>query len=116
VSDHALLEEGEGPDALCAVDDLVGDDEVARADLLLQRADGGEGDDGAHADVSQRRDVGLVLDLMRREFVVETVARQEGDGHVLAGACVRVLENADGRRRLAPWRVDIERRSKREAR
>lgn len=115
MADHTLLEEGEGPHALGAVDDLVGHHEVARADLLLQRADGGEGDDGAHAEVAQGGDVGLVLDLVRRVLVVEAVAREEGDGHGLAGAGRVVLQDADGRRRLAPRRVDVEPGGEREA-
>lgn len=115
VSDHALLEVCEGANALGAVDDLVRDYEVARADLLLERADGGEGDDGAHAEVSQRGNVGLVLDLVGRELVGEAVSREERDGHILAGGGRRVVQDADGRRRLAPWCVDIERRRKREA-
>lgn len=107
VANHALLEVCEGADALGAVDDLVGDYEVARADLLLQRANGGEGDDGAHAEVTQRRDVGLVLHLVGRKLVGETVAREEGDGHILAGRGRGVVQDANGRGRLAPWRVDI---------
>ena len=70
VSNHASLEEGEWSDALCTVDDLVGDNKVARSHFFLERSNGGEGDDGAYADVSQRGYVSLVLDLMRRELVV----------------------------------------------
>jgi hypothetical protein len=116
VSDHALFEEGEWPDALGTVDDLVGNNKVARSDFLLQRADSGEGDDGAHANVSQRSDVGLVFDLMRGMFVVETVSREEGDRDRLAGGGGVVLKDADGRRWLAPRRVNVEGRSKLEAR
>jgi hypothetical protein len=36
VAYHSALKKREGPDALRAVDDLVGHDEVARGDLLLQ--------------------------------------------------------------------------------
>lgn len=35
VADHAALEEGKWPDALCTVDDLVGDNEVARSYFFL---------------------------------------------------------------------------------
>lgn len=115
VADHALLEVREGADALGTVDDLVRDYEVARADLLLERADGGEGNDGAHAEVSQRSNVGLVLDLVGRKLVGKAVSRKERDGHILAGGGRRVVQDADGRRRLAPGCVDIERRGEREA-
>ena len=115
VADHALLEVCEGADALGAVDDLVRDYEVARADLLLERADGGEGNDGAHAEVSQRSNVGLVLDLVGRKLVGKAVPREECDGHILAGGGRRVVEDADGRRRLAPRCIDIERCGEREA-
>lgn len=85
VAHHAALEEGERSDALGAVDDLIGHEEVAWVHLLLQRADGGEGDDGAHADAPQGGYVGAVLDLMRGELVVQAVAREEGNGDGLAG-------------------------------
>jgi hypothetical protein len=64
---------------------LVGDDKVARSYFFLQRSNGGEGDDGAHTDVSQRGYVGLVLDLMRRKFVVKAMSRDERDRNGLAG-------------------------------
>lgn len=47
VTNHTLLEEGEGTDALGTVNDLVRHDKVTRLDLLLQTADSGESDDGA---------------------------------------------------------------------
>jgi len=49
---HAPFKESEWPDALCAVNDLVGYEKVARLNLFLQRPDGREGDDGAHTNVS----------------------------------------------------------------
>jgi hypothetical protein len=115
VADHAALEEGKGPDALCAVDGLVGHHEVARAHVLLQRADGGEGDDGADADAPQRGHVGAVPDLMRGELVVQAVAREEGHGHGLARRGRGMVQDGDGRRRLAPRRVDLERGGEGEA-
>ena len=116
VTDHALLKVCERTNALGAVDDLVRDYEVARADLLLQRADSGESDDSAHTEVTQSGHVGLVLDLMRREFMGEAVTREEGDGDIVAGRRRGVVQDADGRRGLAPRRVDIERRGESEAR
>lgn len=85
VAHDAAVEKGEWADALGAVDDLVWDDEVARLDVLLQRADGGEGDDAAHAEGAERRDVGAVRDLMGRERVVCAVAREEGNHGVAVG-------------------------------
>lgn len=103
VADEPLLEEGEGPDALGAVDGLVRHDKVHGLDLLPQRADGGEGDDGAHADVAQGGDVGAVGHLVRRELVVDAVARDEGD------EVAAVLEDLHRRRREAPGRLRVER-------
>lgn len=71
---HAALEEGEWPDALGTVNDLVWYDKVARPDVFLQRADGREGDDGADANVSQGGNVGLVLDLVRSILMVQAVS------------------------------------------
>lgn len=101
VADEPVLEEGEGAVALGAVDDLVRDDEVHGADLLLQRADGGEADDAAHAEGPQGGDVGARGDLVGRDLVVLAVAGQEGDGHVA------VLEDHDGRRGVAPRRQGV---------
>ena len=103
VANDAALEEGEGAHALGPVDDLVRDDKVHRLDLLAQGADGGEGDDGAHADGAQGGDVGARVDLVRRDLVVDAVAGEEGDGDA------RVLEDHDGARGLAPGGVDVER-------
>ena len=79
VADDAGVEEGEGPDPLRAVDDLVRDDEVARLDRFAQRADGAEGDDGADAKGAQGSDVGAGGDFVGREFVVQAVTGKECD-------------------------------------
>jgi hypothetical protein len=52
VSNYAALEKGERSDALCAIDGLVREHKVHRLDLLLQRADSGESNNGSDADVS----------------------------------------------------------------
>lgn len=101
VADEAILEEGEGAVAFSAVDDLIRDDEVHGADLLAQGADGGEADDGAHAQGAQGSDVGAGGDLVRRELVVLAVAGQEGHGDAA------VLEDQDGRRRITPGRQRV---------
>jgi len=82
---HAPFKECEGPDALCTVDDLVWYYEIARADLLLQTADGAEGDDCADADGAECGDVGASIDFMGGFFMMETVAGEKGDGDWFAG-------------------------------
>ena len=79
VADDAVVEEGEGPDPLRAVDDLVRDDEVARLDGFAQRADGAEGDDGPDAEGAQGGDVGPGGDFVRRVLVMQAVAGEEGN-------------------------------------
>lgn len=58
VADDACLEKRPRPDAFRPVNDLIRHDEVARSDLLLQAADGGEGDDGADTERAEGGDVG----------------------------------------------------------
>lgn len=50
VSNCTSLKEGEWPDSLRSINNLIRNDEVTRLDVLLQTAYGGEGDDGPHAD------------------------------------------------------------------
>lgn len=102
MADDAALEKSKGPHALGPVDDLVRHDEVAWADLFLQRADGAEGDDAAHAQRAQRRDVGAAGHFVRRERVVRAVAREEGDGDRVVG------QDGDGGRGRAPGGGDGE--------
>lgn len=104
VPHQALLEEGEGPHALGPVDDLVGQDKIHGLDVLLQGADGAEGDDAAHADVAEGCDVGARGDLVRRQLVVGAVPREEGDGHAV------VLEDLEGRGGVAPGGEGVHRR------
>lgn len=52
VSDYTTLEKGERSDALCAIDGLVREHKVHRLNLLLQRTDSGESNNGSNADVS----------------------------------------------------------------
>lgn len=79
VTDNAALVESKRADALCAVNDLVREDKIHGLDLLLQRAYSREGDDGAHTDAAQSRNIRSVRDFMRSELVVNTVARKESD-------------------------------------
>jgi hypothetical protein len=98
VADEPALEEGKGAHALCAVNDLVGDDKVHGLDLLLQRADGGKGDDAADADGAQGGNVGAGGHLVRGKLVVAAVAGEERDGDAV------VREDGDGGRGRAPGR------------
>ncbi len=98
----ASLEERPRPDALRSIDNLIRHDEVPRPDLLLQAADGGEGDDGADAERAEGGDVGARGDFVRGQFVVEAVAREEGDWGRLAGGRGGVVQDGDGRGGGAP--------------
>ena len=102
MADDTALKEGERPDTLGAIDDLVGNDKVHGLDLLAKGADGGEGDDAADADVSQGGDAGAVGHLVGRELVVQAVAGEEGDVGAVVG------EDADGRGRRAPGGDGVE--------
>lgn len=102
VSDNPALEESERTNALGAIDDLVWDHEVAGLDLLLQRADGREGNDAADAEGAESGDVGAVRDFVGGEGVVGAVAGEEGDGGVLVG------EDRDGGGRCAPGSGDVQ--------
>lgn len=99
VPNDTSLEEGERPDALGPIDDLIGDHEVHGLDVLLQRTDGREGNDAANADMAQGGNIGAVGDLMGRILVVQAVSRKEGNVGAVMG------EDVDGRRGRAPGRV-----------
>ena len=109
VGDGTSLEEGERADALGAVDDLVGDHEVAGLDLLLQTADGGEGNDGADANGAEGGDVRAGGHLMGRDLVVLAMTAQEGDGDGLVVVRALVVQDRDGRGGLAPGSRDVQR-------
>lgn len=96
VANHTLLEEGEGTNTLGTVNNLVGDDKVAGLNLLLQTADGRESDNGTDTERAKSGDVGASRNLMRSDFMVQTVTRQESNGDVLAGRRRLVVQHADG--------------------
>lgn len=91
MADNTTLKEGKGADALGAVNDLVGDDKIHRLDLLLQRADGSEGDDASDTDGPQSCNVGAVWDLVGSELVVNAMTGEEGNVGAVVG------EDVDGR-------------------
>jgi hypothetical protein len=74
VSNHASLKEGKRPYALGAVDDLIWNHEIARPDLFLQAPYSAESDDGPHTYRTKSSNVGLILDFVRRELVVQAMA------------------------------------------
>lgn len=95
VPDDASFEEGPWPDAFGPIDDLIRHDEIPRSDLLLQAADGGEGDDGADAERAEGGDVGARRDFVWGEFVVEAVSGEEGDWSRVARCWGGVMEDGD---------------------
>lgn len=109
VCHRAALEESERTDALGPIDHLVRHDKVSGFDVLLQTANGGKGDDGAHADGAQGRDVGPRRDFVRGNFVVKAVTAQESNGDIFAAGRALMMEDGDGRRGLAPGGGDVER-------
>ena len=72
--------EGRGP-APGAVDQLVGDHQVAWAVFAHQAAGGAGADDAVDAKLLHRPDVGPVRHQVRRVLVVMTMAGDEGDFH-----------------------------------
>src|SRR5882762_5209123 len=71
------LVEGVGP-APGPVDELVGDDEVARRHLRLERPGGAGPDEAGDAHLPHGPQVGPVIDAVGRQLVAAAVAGQEG--------------------------------------
>lgn len=109
VGNHTTLEVGPWPHALSTVNDLVGDDEVAGLDLLLQTADSGESNDATDTDRAQSGDVGTGRNLVGSDLVVSTVAAQESDSDNLVIVLAVVVEDGDGRGGFAPGSRDGQR-------
>ena len=109
VGDHAALKVGPWPEALGAVDDLVGDDKVARLDFLPETTNSREGNNAPHTNRAQSSNVRAGRDLMRSELVVQAVAAQEGNGDSLIIVLAVVVQDGDGRRGLAPGSRDGQR-------
>lgn len=113
VTDYTSLEESERPDTLRPVNDLVWDNEVAGLDLLLQAADGGEGDNGTHTDGAKSGDVGARGDLVGSDLVVQAMSAEKGNSDCLV--IVFVMQDGNRGGGVAPWCHDVERRSLSEA-
>lgn len=108
VSNHTSLEECERPDALGTVNDLVWDHEVAGLDLLLQAADGREGNDGADTNGAQGRDVGAGRHLMGRNLMVQAVATKESNSNGLFVVRALVVQDRDRGGGSAPRSRDVQ--------
>lgn len=72
-------EKGVHPDSLCPINDLIRNDEMPRSDLLSERTNRRECDDGFASDVFQCGDVGSSGDFGGGDVVRCTVARDECD-------------------------------------
>lgn len=101
--DESLLEKRRRSDAFRSVDDLRWNNEVTRANLLLQRANGGKGDDGFDADLLQRSDVGSGRNIRGKQIVVRSMARQKGNSLSAGG-----LGHGNWGGWEAPWSGDGE--------
>lgn len=109
VSHDTFLEECKRSDTLGAVDDLVGNHEITGLDLLLQAANGGEGDDGADTDGTQGSNVGAGRDFVGRNLMVQAMATEEGNSDKLASVGALVVKNANRRGGVAPGSRDRQR-------
>ncbi len=89
-----------------AIDELVGDDELARRQLLLQRTACGDGDQVRDARALQDVDIGAVVDRTRRVDVAAAMARQEDEvGALVAAEQQRIGWLAPGRFEPLPMRL-----------
>lgn len=108
VDHEPILEKGVRSDALCTVDDLVGDDKVSRLDLLRQTPRRAEGDDTPDPELAEGGDVCSHRDFRRVELVVGAVSGQKGHGDGFPGRRGRVFQNRDGGRRSTPRGLDVQ--------
>jgi hypothetical protein len=95
MSNCASLKEGKWPDSLRSINNLIRNDEVTRLDVLLQTADGGEGDDSPHADGPQSGNIGAGRNLVGGNLVVKAVTAQERNCNILTVRAL-VVEDGDG--------------------
>jgi len=102
VRDHSSFKESEGPDTLCAIYDLIRDDEISWLNRFLQASDGGESYDGSYSQMSQGGDVGAGGYLVGRKFVVQAMAGDEGYGDWFSCGWGGMVEDGDRGGRRAP--------------
>ena len=78
VGDQSVAEE-RGDAALGAVEKLVGHKKFAGAQILLQRADGANGNNALDAEKLHRVDVGAEVQFARKNSMAAAMAGKEGD-------------------------------------
>src|SRR5256886_10856004 len=61
-----------------AIEELVGDKELSRTEIFLQRTDGAHRDDALHAQKLHRVDIGAIVDFAGKDTVPAAVACQKG--------------------------------------
>jgi hypothetical protein len=103
------FKERKWPHTLGAINNLIRHNEIPRLNDLLQTTHSRERNHSPDTDASQCRNVCAVGYLMRRDLVVCAVTAEKCDGHVLAGDAALVMKDCDGRGRLAPRSLDVER-------
>lgn len=108
VGDNTTLEVGPWANTLGAVNDLIGDNKVARLDGLLQTANCRESNDAADTNGAQGSNVGASGHLVRGNLVVGAVAAQEGDSNGLVVVLALVVEDGDRGGGLAPGGRDVQ--------
>src|SRR2546428_13679205 len=74
----SLIEVGVRP-SVSAIDELIGDHELARLHLRLQAADSRRGDYAGDPDRMHRPEIGAVIDRGRRDRVLAPMSRHESD-------------------------------------
>ncbi len=79
VGDDPATEVGVGGGLLGAVEELVDEDDVARAVLFLERPDGADTEDPGDAELLERPDVGAMGKFRGEEAMSATVAGEEHD-------------------------------------
>lgn len=78
----AVSEEGVLVGTTGAIDELIGDDDMAGWHFLAKGSDGGDGDDPADVERAECPDVCAVVDFVGEEAVAEAVAGEEEYGAV----------------------------------
>jgi len=95
VSDNSVAEKSINPMA-GAVEELVGNHELQRFVLFLERSNGRDGDDALDAELLESVDIGAEIELARHEAMAASVTREERDLATLEGAAdVRVRRGTE---------------------
>jgi len=102
VCDQPFLEERAWPVAARPVDELIGDHDMSRREILAQRSAGADADHLLHAQQFQRVDIGAIGNFTRREHVPapvawnerDALASQRPDHHSVARLAIRRVDNS----------------------